>query len=170
WRYDDVMHLDPYIERVQDDLRAAASLGNPELAHAVDHLARTLDASLRLSLIDAVGAAADELGAELAPDAVTVQLEDGAPRLVVHREEPGAPAPLPATSVPEPMDDDDQAELARVSLRIGAALKRQVEAAAAAEHVSVNTWITRALATALQADPHPASRITRRGQLRGWAL
>jgi hypothetical protein len=53
------------------------------------------------------------------------------------------PAPPPAPDVP------DGGELARITLRLPEPLKAQVEIAAAAEGVSVNSWLVRAIATAV---------------------
>lgn len=159
------MILDSFVERVQDDLRSAAALGGPELAQAVDHLALALDASMRLALLQAVGAAAEELSADLAPGSVTVQLDDGAPRLVA-RIEDSAQAVAPPLSDPDEAGPDD--DIARISLRISGALKRKVETAAATEQMSVNNWIARTLAAALH-DSARRTASTRRGHVRGWA-
>jgi hypothetical protein len=165
------MLLEPHIERVQDDLRAAASLGGADLAPAVDLLANAIDASLRLAMIDALSVAASELSAAIAPGSVVVQLEDGAPRLVAHGtaaapHAPHAPAEIPDVVDESPGTNDD--EVARISLRLGSSTKRQVDEAAARDGVSVNNWITRVLVRELRGGDPPPSRTTR-NRMQGWA-
>jgi predicted HicB family RNase H-like nuclease len=76
------------------------------------------------------------------------------PQLVFVEEEQPAPA------VPSAADD---AAAARITLRLPEALKGSVEAAAAREGVSVNTWIVRALSREVSAPvrgPRIGSRLT----------
>jgi len=78
------------------------------------------------------------------------------PSLVYVDEEPSAPAPAAGA--------DDAS--ARITLRLSETLKASVEAAAAREGVSVNTWIIRALGRATSA-PTTVRRSGRR--LTGYA-
>jgi predicted transcriptional regulator len=159
------MELDSYIERVQADLRATAALGNEELGRAVEHLASALESSLRVAMIEALSGGAAELSSEIAPHVVAVQIDSGEPRLVANLDmetDERAPQPVPAG------DDADSGEMARFSLRMGATLKRRVDEAAHSEGVSTNTWIARALTTAVDG-PHSRGSHSGRGRVTGWA-
>ena len=79
------------------------------------------------------------------------------PSLVYVDEEPSAPPPAAG--------GEDAS--ARITLRLSEALKAAVEAAAAREGVSVNTWIVRALGRASSAQPTTVRRSGRR--LTGYA-
>lgn len=60
----------------------------------------------------------------------------------------------------EPLEAGDQGYGARITLRLPESLKSRIDAAAAANGVSVNTWLVRALGRALE------TRTTTRGQRR----
>jgi hypothetical protein len=67
--------------------------------------------------------------------------------------------------------DPDDVSTSRTTLRLPDQLKAQVEAAAAHEGVSVNTWLVRAVAAALQpAAPSgaPARNSSTSRRLTGW--
>jgi len=168
------MDITPQIERVQDDLRAAAAVGGAEFAERAEHLTVALDASLRLALLDAISAAANELTVEIAPSSVAMRVDAGMPRLEAFLDvAPAGDSTAGATSLPlaAPEDaDESDAEVARFSLRISYGLKRQIETVAHREQVSTNTWIARTLAGAVAHDvPRPETTTRSRGRMRGWA-
>src|SRR5690606_3579509 len=83
-------------------------------------------------------------------------LRGGNPEIVVDRhsradEEPTTPFPPepPAPPVPPQPPVDDDGGMSRISLRLPDYLKSQVDDSAAAEGVSVNTWLIRAVQQAL---------------------
>jgi hypothetical protein len=158
------MVLDSYIQRVQNDLRAAAAVGSPDLQQSVDRLAVALESSVRLAMVDALGAACDELSAELAPGSVQVSITGGEPRLIASLPEASSDVPDPS---PAADTTDDDGEQTRITLRISAALKRRVERAADDDGVSANTWIARSIATTLEL-PSPRAHHSSR-HVRGWA-
>ena len=59
------MELSPYLENLQRDLTAAAAPGGEEVARAASLLAGALDASARLSLMEALSDAAAEITTKL---------------------------------------------------------------------------------------------------------
>jgi len=155
------MELRPYIESVQRQLAAAAETGGEDARALAERLAVSLDAAVRLALQDALAAAADEITRELAPGSVELRLRGREPEFVV--TPPPADEQSAATHIP--LDLEDRA-LARINLRLPEQLKAQVEAAAAAEGLSVNTWLVRAAASGLdrrRERPQGANRYT------GWA-
>ncbi|HET8661939.1 MAG TPA: toxin-antitoxin system HicB family antitoxin [Micromonosporaceae bacterium] len=147
------MDLTPYLESLRRDLAAAAAPGGPEIAQAAELLTSSLDASVRLSLMEALADAAAEVTTKLASASVEVRLRGRQAELVVTEVKPAA-APPPPTAA-------DSGELARITLRLPESLKEAVERAAAGEGISVNSWLVRAIAAAAMPGSHlppPAGR------------
>ena len=80
-----------------------------------------------------------------------------------------SPAPSRLPSPPAPAEGDDGATT-RTTLRLPDQLKAQVEVAAARDGLSVNTWLVRAVAAALEQIPAAPTTVPRRGGTRvtGW--
>ena len=152
------MQTTPYVDALLSDLEAMASLGDPAVAEAAQRLSQTLRASANLRLLDLLGEAALEVSGQLPSGHVEVRLAGQEPSLVFVQEEESEAAPAAA---------EDGAS-ARITLRLSEALKTSVEAAAAREGVSVNTWIVRALNRTANA---PTTTTTRRSgrRLTGYA-
>lgn len=146
------MQMAQFLESLQGDLDEIAAVGDDAVADAARRLSQALRASAGLRLLDALGEAALEISAQLSAGHVEVRLTGQDPQLVYVEEQP-APAPAPS----------EDAAAARITLRLPEALKGSVEAAAAREGVSVNTWIIRALAREVSAPvrgPRVGSRLT----------
>jgi len=88
------MDLSPYIESLRHDLAVAAEAGGDDARALAERLTAPLEASVRLALLDALSAAADEITRELAPGAVELRLRSGEPEFVV--------AAVPASDQAEP--------------------------------------------------------------------
>ena len=148
------MQMAPYLHALQEDLAAAVALADSEASReAGSRLAQALEASLQLRLLDLLSDAALSLNAQV-PGRVEVRLAGREPELVYVEEEQAEPAAAPG----------DDALTARITLRLSESLKAQIEVAAAAESLSVNSWIVRALARGLE------TRIVRAGRrLTGYA-
>jgi hypothetical protein len=165
------MDLAPYVESLHRQLIAAAEAGGEEARALAERLTAPLDAAARLMLLEALSAAAGEITSELAPGSVDVRLRGGEPELVVvppPAEEPvRAPAPAPVAA------DDDGAQ-ARINLRLPDSLKSRVEDAATSAGLSVNAWLVRALATAVEpGGGAPSTGATRTGggeKFSGWVV
>jgi predicted HicB family RNase H-like nuclease len=140
------MELQTYLARVRTQLDAAAALGDDRAREVAAALAAAAEASVQLALVSALSAAADEITAALldvpgAPAVSARLVSDAAGSEVqfdVRSEQAAAAAP--------PEDADASA---RISLRLGEALKAEIEAAAKADATSVNAWLVRAAAAAL---------------------
>ncbi|HEY9476495.1 MAG TPA: toxin-antitoxin system HicB family antitoxin, partial [Mycobacteriales bacterium] len=115
--------------------------------------------SVRLALLEALAAAAVEVSEALADTTVEVRLRGQEPEVVVTNTEPAAQTPPPT--------DADEA-LARITLRLPETVKARVERAAAAEGLSSNAWLVRAVSRELTR-PTRQSRGTRTftGYVRG---
>jgi hypothetical protein len=143
------MQVHPYVADVQSQLTAAAALGDEATMRTAEVLAAAAEPAIRLAVLAAVSAAADEITSALldAPGApaVVVRLDGDDLRVEVR---PGVPVE-PYVEPPPPGDDVDAS--ARISLRLSESLKGRIEAAARAGRVSVNTWLVRAAGSALSA-------------------
>ena len=156
------MDLTPYVENLRRDLAVAADAGGEDARELADRLTAPLDAALRLMLLDALSAAADEITRELAPGSIELRLRAGAPEFVVTPvpvDEPGEPAPAAAPPVAPP--EGDEGATARINLRLPEQLKAGIEQAAGRERLSVNAWMVRVAAAALARDD--LGRRPRRG-------
>ncbi|WP_369374139.1 toxin-antitoxin system HicB family antitoxin [Promicromonospora sp. Populi] len=151
------MDLTNYVDDLQHRLAIAADAAGDDARQLAGRLTAPLDAAVRLVLLDALSTAAGEISAELAPGSVDVRLRGGEPEFVVSapavRAEPtatAAPAPTQAPPPATPSNADADGATTRTTLRLPDHLKTQVEVAAAHQGVSVNTWLVRAVAAALE--------------------
>src|SRR5438876_9113882 len=133
------MQTASFVEALQADLRELAALGDENIAAAADRLAAAIRSSAGLRLLDALSEAALEISAQLPFGHVDIRVSGQDPQFVFVPEEPTEPAP--------PNPDDGMS--ARITLRLPESLKASVEAAAANDGVSVNTWLVRALQRAV---------------------
>lgn len=155
------MNLTPYLEGLRADLAAAAAPGGPEIARAAELLSNSLEPSARLALLEALSDAAAEITTGLHEATVELRLRGREADLVVTRIAGFDPVPVPGPPPPPPPPPPplaDGGDLARLTLRMPEALKTQVEQTAAAEGVSVNAWLVRAVAAAVI--PSPAAPAT----------
>ncbi|MBN6054134.1 toxin-antitoxin system HicB family antitoxin [Nonomuraea sp. RK-328] len=142
----------------------AAGAGGEEARALAERLAATLESATRLALLEALSAAADEITQDLAPGSVEVRLRGRDPGFVVtppprsarSYEEEGEIGQSGRPPVPPPPSDADEGGTSRISLRVPEHLKPRIEEAAAREGLSVNAWLVRAVAAAL--DPGSAAR------------
>jgi hypothetical protein len=145
------MELTPYVESLRRDLTTAASVGGEDVRALADRLLQPLDAAVRLTLLEALATAVEEISAELAPGTVDVRLRGGSAAFVVTPP----PAAAPTDAAPGPVDvqlpvaDGDDAAMVRINLRLPGNLKALIEDAAARGGLSVNAWIVRAAAAGL---------------------
>ncbi|MDX6200040.1 MAG: hypothetical protein QOJ79_3191 [Actinomycetota bacterium] len=135
------MDLSKYVEALRADVTAAAAVGGPDVARAADLVADALDASMRLVILDILTDTANDLTAALDGPSVEVRMRGREPELVV-----SGPAPEPA---PASMPAEDEGT-ARLTLRLPDSLKGRAEQAAAAEGLSVNNWLVKAVIRALE--------------------
>jgi hypothetical protein len=161
------MELGQYVSALQQQLVDSAANGAPDTRVAAERLAAGLDAATRLVLLDALSAAVGEITRELAPGAVDLRLRGREVEFVVSRPNSEADADeRPVASV-----DLDDVSTSRTTLRLPDALKARVDDAAAADGLSVNTWLVRAIAAALQPKQRRSAQRTLRSgdNFAGWA-
>jgi predicted transcriptional regulator len=161
------MELGQYVSDLQRQLVDAAANGAEDTLAVAERLAAGLDAATRLVLLDALSAAAGEITRDLAPGSVDVRLRGREIEFVVtHSMGDTDGDDLPASNV-----DIDDASTSRTTLRLPDAVKARVDEAAAADGVSVNTWLVRAIAAALEPKQRRATQRTLRtgDNFAGWA-
>ena len=161
------MELGPYVNDLQRQLVDAAANGAEDTRAVAERLATGLDAATRLVLLDVLSAAVGEITRDLAPGSVDVRLRGREVEFVVTQPNTGSDADdHPIASV-----DLDDASTSRTTLRLPDALKARVDEAATADGLSVNTWLVRAVAAALQPkERRSAQRTLRTGDnFAGWA-
>ena len=150
------MDLTLYVDNLQRQLAVAAEAGGDEARAVAERLVVPLDAAIRLTLQDALTTAAEEITTELAPGSVELRLRGRELEFVVTpapAESPGADV-LEGNDGPLPPVDADERSMSRINLRLPDHLKARIEQAAGREGLSVNSWLVRAAATALErADP-----------------
>src|ERR1700734_3867755 len=156
------MELTPYVESLRREVTIAAEVGGEDARALADRLLAPLDAAVRLTLLEALSAAAEEISAELAPGSVDVRLRGGTAGFVVTPPPaPAAPAGDAAAGPAEvrlPVAEGDDAAMVRINLRLPPNLKAPIEDAAAAGGISVNAWIVRAAAAGLASEGRRATR------------
>ena len=161
------MELGQYVSDLQRQLVDAAENGTEDTRAVAERLAAGLDAAVRLVLLDVLSAAAGEITRDLAPGSVDMRLRGREIEFVVTppNTEPDSDE-RPAATV-----DLDDASTSRTTLRLPDALKARVDEAAAADGMSVNTWLVRAIAAALQPKQRRSTQRTLRtgDNFAGWA-
>jgi predicted transcriptional regulator len=161
------MELGQHVSDLQRQLVDAAENGSDDTRAVAERLAAALDAATRLVLLDALSAAVGEITRDLAPGSVDLRLRGREVEFVVTQPntEPDNDE-RPAAAV-----DVDDVSTSRTTLRLPDALKVRVDEAAAADGLSVNTWLVRAIAAALQPKQRRSvQRALRTGNdFAGWA-
>ncbi|MDF3289720.1 hypothetical protein [Streptomyces silvisoli] len=165
------MDLTPYVDNLRRELAVAAQAGGDEARSLAERLTAPLESAARLTLLNALSAAMDEVTRDMAPGSVDVRLRGLDPEFVVtappgqetyedDRTIGAAPVPVPPLA-----SDGDEGGTARINFRLPAHLKARVEDAAGQEGLSVNAWLVRAVAIALE--PGERGRTSGRSRQRG---
>ncbi|QEV20440.1 Arc family DNA-binding protein [Streptomyces alboniger] len=155
------MNLTQYVDHLRQELAVAAEAGGEEARALAERLTAPLESAARLTLLNALSAAAEEITSELAPGSVDLRLRGLDPEFVVTPPPAGdafdaqaeyaalmAPTPPPPPAPPA-QDAPDDGGTARINLRLPAHVKARVEEAANRDGLSVNAWLVRAVSAAL---------------------
>jgi hypothetical protein len=162
------MDLTTYVNNLGREFATLAEAGGDEARALVERLTGPLESAIRMTLLDALSAAADEITRDLAPGSVELRLRGRDPNFVVTAppaERLGLTAQDAAATVDGTPDSGlllaEDGPAARINVRLPEQLKAAIEENAAAEGRSVNAWLVRAAAAALQQsdrDQRPESR------------
>lgn len=152
------MELTPYVENLQSQLAVAADAGGDDARALAERLIAPLDAAIRLTLLDVLATAAEEITIDLAPGSVEVRLRGREPEFVVTpavaaeelSEADDADSSLARPAAAIAAFEGDEGAMSRINLRMPDRLKAAVEQAAAREGLSVNAWLVRAAAAGLE--------------------
>ncbi|MCC0100529.1 MULTISPECIES: toxin-antitoxin system HicB family antitoxin [Streptomyces] len=172
------MDLTPYVDNLRRELAVAAEAGGEDARKLAERLTAPLESATRLTMLNVLSAAMDEITRELAPGSVDVRLRGLDPDFVVTLPPAGSGAPAEPDAFFEPLPaaaaapaEGDEGGTARVNLRLPAHLKARAEEAANREGLSVNAWLVRAVSAAVDgsARPRPAEKTQSVGQsITGW--
>jgi predicted HicB family RNase H-like nuclease len=144
------MKMTPHIDALQADLAATAHVGDETAMRVAEQLGRALEPAMRLRLLDILSEAALELNEQLPQGQVDLRVA-GLDATLTYAESVGTGQAPPT--------EDEQA--ARITLRLPETMKSRAELAAAAEGISLNTWLVKTTARALdQGRGRPGKRLT----------
>ncbi|MFI2611596.1 toxin-antitoxin system HicB family antitoxin [Kitasatospora sp. NPDC018619] len=169
------MDLTPYVENLRNELAVAAATGGDDARALAERLTLPLESAVRLTLLNALSAAMGEVTRDLAPGSVDVRLRGLDPEFVVTAP-PGSDAfhgdlppmapvvpPVAPPMAPSVGAEPDDTGTARINFRLPAHLKARAEEAAAEAGLSLNAWLVRALAGALEGGEPARGPVAERG-------
>jgi hypothetical protein len=177
----DAMDLTTYVNNLGREFATLAEAGGDEARALVDRLSGSLESAIRMTLLEALTAASDEITRDLAPGSVEVRLRGRDPQFVVRLPlaEPAGQVADDGAAAGDGASDSgllsaDDGAAARINVRMPEQLKTAIDEAAAREGRSVNAWLVRAAAAALQrsdrdqrAEPYSSTKRTKQG-FTGW--
>jgi hypothetical protein len=140
------MDLTPYIASLREDLVTAASAGDENTRRSAEVLAAALEPAARLAIMNALSDLAAEVTASLDDHVVDVRLAGRDVQVVVTGR--GTPQDDPRAGDLPPVDETG-GDMSRMTLRLFEQLKAKAEQAAAAQGVSLNTFVQQAVQGAL---------------------
>jgi hypothetical protein len=169
------MDLSQYVQQLREDLASAAAAGDEQTQRTGALLGAAIEPAARLAIMNALSDLAAEVTAALGDRVVEVRLDGRDVRVSVSRDEGAEPGPEPG---PEPpfrgFGGADTGDISRITLRLVEQIKNQAEQAAAAQGMSLNSWVAQAVQGALAGHGKPGRRrgdwtSDREGKrLRGW--
>ena len=176
------MDLTTYVSNLGREFATLAEAGGEEARALVERLTGSLESAIRMTLLEALSAAADEITRDLAPGSVELRLRGRDPNFVVTAPpaEPNGRTAEDTTATAGATPDSElliaeDGPAARINVRLPEQLKAAIEQAAAKEGRSVNAWLVRSAAAGLQRSdpdqrPAPPSGSAKRSPQRftGW--
>lgn len=179
------MDLTPYVNQLREDLTTAASAGDEQTRHTAAVLGVALEPAARLAIMNALSDLAAEVTAALEDRVVEVRLDGRDVRIAV--SSPSGVNDHATQSTPSGSGEEGQppfepgagpfgdagGDIRRMTLRLIDQVKTQAERAAAEQGVSLNTWVSQAVASALRGEPWndprrgPGDRRSR-NRVQGW--
>src|ERR1041384_45436 len=155
------MDLTTYVNNLGREFATLAEAGGEEARALVERLTGSLESAIRMTLLETLSAATDEITRDLAPGSVELRLRGREPNFVVTSPpaEPFEAAENATATVDGAPDSDplitEDGPAARINVRLPEQLKAAIEEAAAKEGRSVNAWLVRAAGASLrQAEPN----------------
>lgn len=143
------MDLSPYIASLREDLVTAASAGDDNTRRTAAALSAALEPAARLAIMNALSDLAAEVTVSLDGQVVDVRLSGRDVQVVVTGSAEPEPEPAPRQEMPSFGMGDATGDISRITLRMINELKSKAEAAAAAQGVSLNSFIQQAVGGAV---------------------
>ncbi len=166
------MNLAMYVETLREHLIAAAETGGAESKAVIERLSGGLEAATRLVLLETISAAADEITSELAPGSVEVRLRGTDPDFVVTLPSEvlsSSAVDGTATSPALVPGGGEEGSTSRLNLRLPEGLKVRIEEAARREGLSLNAWLVRTAAAAVEGPRRQSTQFSKGSQrYTGW--
>lgn len=165
------MEIETYVTDLHRRLIDAADNGSTDSRATAERMAASLDAATRLVLLDVLSAATSEITLDLAPGSVDLRLRGREVEFVVSQAHSDGEGDNAGASASPQLAEADDLSTSRTTLRLPDAVKSRVDDAAAADGVSVNTWLVRAVTDALNPKHRRAAQRTLRtgDNFTGWA-
>jgi hypothetical protein len=172
------MDLSHYVQQLREDLAAAAAAGDEQTKRTAALLGAAIEPAARLALMNALSDLAAEVTAALGDRVVEVRLDGRDVRVSVSGEpaaEPTAEEHPPPFRFPGGFPGGaESGDISRITLRLVEQIKNQAEQAAAAQGMSLNSWVAEAVRDALAGAGHRGHgrrhewKGDRERRLRGW--
>lgn len=170
------MDLTPYVASLREDLTTAAAAGDEDTRRTAAVLAAALEPAARLALMNALSDLAAEVTSSLDDHVVEVRLAGRDVQVVVTRT---GSARDDAREEQPPPHFDEGGDVSRMTLRLFEQVKAKAEQAAAAQGVSLNTFVQQAVQGALHGrgkgwgkdwggGERPGSSSDSSSRVRGW--
>jgi hypothetical protein len=160
------MDLTPYIASLREDFATAASAGDENTRRTAEVLAAALEPAARLAIMNALSDLAGEVTAAQEDHIVDVRLSGRDVQVVVTAR--ANPQDDPRAEHVPPVDDTVGGDMSRMTLRLFEQLKSKAEQAAAAQGVSLNTFVQQAVQGALHGKNRAFGGGNEWGGSRGW--
>jgi HicB family len=174
------MDLSQYVQQLREDLASAAAAGDEQTQRTSALLGAAIEPAARLAIMNALSDLAAEVTAALGDRVVEVRLDGRDVRVAVSRDEvadTGTDPEPPFRGFGGDFRGDfrgaDTGDISRITLRLVEQIKNQAEQAAAAQGVSLNSWVAQAVQGALAGHRKPGrqgdwTRDREGKRLRGW--
>jgi hypothetical protein len=146
------MKMSLVVDGLRSDVAAVGELGDETVAEVAERIADLLGRSVPGRVLDLLSDAAAELTAALPDGRVDIRVAGDDVDMTYVEDDIGSTAPV---------GDGDELS-ARITLRLGEGLKSRLEESAAAEGVSVNTFIVRALERGMSSNRGRNARVGNR--------
>ncbi|NMH96041.1 toxin-antitoxin system HicB family antitoxin [Pseudonocardia acidicola] len=156
------MDVSQYVTQLREDLSSAAAAGDDQTRRTAALLGAAIEPAARLAVMNALSDLAAEVTAALGDRVVEVRLDGRDVRVAVSPDTSEHEAPEPQPSFTAPAGGPDAGDISRITLRLVEQIKSQAEQAAAAQGVSLNSWVAQAVQGAL------SGKQSRRGPRGDW--
>jgi hypothetical protein len=155
------MDLSQYVQQLREDIASAAAAGDEQTQRTGALLGAAIEPAARLAIMNALSDLAAEVTAALGDRVVEVRLDGRDVRVAVSKDDAAEPEPdagPPFGGFGDFKGDfrgADAGDISRITLRLVEQIKNQAEQAAAAQGVSLNSWVAQAVQGALAGHRKP---------------